>query len=202
MAWLDEILPAERRLPLIFGLIVDMGRLGGYEPRVRLVELRLIDVALDAEELAALGDERAVLVIDRFQIALDPGDEIHGIDRLRVAGQLEIERHRLLQGLRDDDLLAGRRDVGVSRVAAGESERANRDKNALNRISAAVGGGTKLLLGHVLADPSSQCSLRRPGSGHRDNASRPTGSYNASSASSRKTERCVPDARNVIRNDR
>ena len=40
-----------------------------------LIELRLIDVALDAEKLRSLRDRGAVLVIDRFQIALDTRDQ-------------------------------------------------------------------------------------------------------------------------------
>ena len=59
-----EILPGERRLPVIFGLVVLLGRLVGGERRLLLVNLRLIDVALDAEQLGALLDRRAVDVID------------------------------------------------------------------------------------------------------------------------------------------
>ena len=55
--------------PLEHGLIM-------RQLRHRLVELRLIDVALDAEELRSLRDCGAVLIIDGFQIALDARDQI------------------------------------------------------------------------------------------------------------------------------
>ena len=71
-----EVLLGERRLPLIFRLVIGLGRLIGGERRLRLIELRLIDVALDAEELRSFRDGGAVLVVDRFEIALDARDEI------------------------------------------------------------------------------------------------------------------------------
>ena len=57
---------AERCLALIFGLVVGLRRLVGGERRLGLVELRLILVALDAEELRSLRDRGAVVIIDRF----------------------------------------------------------------------------------------------------------------------------------------
>ena len=65
-------------LRVIFDLRVFEHRLVGGERRLRLIELRLIDVALDAEELRSFRDRGAVLVVDRFEIALDARDEIDG----------------------------------------------------------------------------------------------------------------------------
>ena len=78
-----EILPGERRLPLIFRLVVGLRRLIGGERRLGLIELGLIDVAFDAEQLGSLGDGGAVRIVDRFEVALHACYEIDGVDRLR-----------------------------------------------------------------------------------------------------------------------
>jgi len=57
--------------------------------RFGLIERRLIDVALDAEKLRSLLDRGAILIIDRFQIALDARDQIRGSERRSVARQVE-----------------------------------------------------------------------------------------------------------------
>ena len=104
-----------------------------------LIELRLIDVTLDAEQLRSLRDRGAILIIDRFQIALNARDEIHGLERRGVAGQLEVQGHRLLQGLRDDDFRRRRRDVRVFGAAARESKRGNRRQDGQTRATAFAG---------------------------------------------------------------
>jgi hypothetical protein len=43
------------------------------------IELRLIDIALDAEKLRPLLDRGAIAVIDRFQVALDARDQLYGV---------------------------------------------------------------------------------------------------------------------------
>ena len=53
-----EIVSAERRLALIFRAVVVLSRQIGGEGRLRLIELLLIDVALDAEQLRSLGHRR------------------------------------------------------------------------------------------------------------------------------------------------
>jgi len=104
-------------LPLCeHGLVVLQLRFG-------LIELRLIDVAFDTEELRSLRDRGAILIIDRFQIALDARDQSHRPKRCGVAGEVEIHSHRLLDGLRDNNFRRRRREIGVFRAAAHESQR-------------------------------------------------------------------------------
>ncbi len=123
-----EVLPAERRLPVVFGLVVGLLGFGVGERRLRLVELRLVLVALDAEELRSLGDDRPVLVVDRVQIALHARDEIDRIEGGGVAGELKVERGRLLDRLRHDDFRRRRRNVGVLGVAGRKGERSRDER--------------------------------------------------------------------------
>jgi hypothetical protein len=58
--------------------------------RFGLIERRLIDVALDAEQRCSLLDCGAVLIIDGFQITLDARDQIRGSKRRSVASQVQI----------------------------------------------------------------------------------------------------------------
>ena len=90
-----------------------------------LIDLRLIKIALDAEELRSLGDRGAVLVIDRFQKTLNAGDQIHAPEGRSIAGQLEIQGHWLLHGLCDRDFWRWRLDESVSRAAACHSNTSN-----------------------------------------------------------------------------
>ena len=160
-----EIVPAERRLALIFRSVVVLPRLIGGERRLRLIELLLIVVALDAEQLRSFRYRCAVLIIDRFKIALDARDKIHLLERRGVARQLEIQRHRLLQRLRDDDLWRRGRDVRVSGgVAAREGERGNRSKggnrskDGLAEASAFAGREERQLNEHAGAVPRERCN--------------------------------------------
>ena len=113
-----EVVLAERRLPPIFGLVVFLRRLVGGERRLLLVDLRLIDVALDAKQLRALLDHGAVDVIDRGEKALHARDEVDGGERGGIPGQLEVLGHRLLERLRHLHLGWRRRDIGVPRTVA------------------------------------------------------------------------------------
>ena len=65
VAWLAKSCFAQLRLTSVFGLVVGERRLVGGKRRVRLIELRLIGVALDAEQLVALLDRGAVDIVDR-----------------------------------------------------------------------------------------------------------------------------------------
>ena len=166
-----EILPGERRLSLIFGLVVFLRRLVGGERGVRLIELLLVGVALDAEELGSFFHFRAVDIVDRFQKALDARHEIDGGERLRVAGELEIVGDRFLDGLRHDDLRRRRRDIGVAGIAARERDRAHRNDSRPNREPARIVQRTKLLHERTGADPESVATTMIPPT-HRRTASR------------------------------
>ncbi len=61
------------------------------------LELELIGLRLDREQLGALLDEGAVLIVDRLQEALHPRDEVDALDRRGVAGGLDVARHGALQ---------------------------------------------------------------------------------------------------------
>ena len=67
----------------------------------------------------------AVFIVDRFEIPLNARDEVDGVERLSIAGQLEIEGHRPLHRLRHLHLGRRRRDIGVLAVAACERDRAH-----------------------------------------------------------------------------
>ena len=80
-----EVAFAERRLSLIFGLVVFLRRFVRGERRLLLVDLRLIDVALDAKQLRALLDHGAVDVVDRGEEALHARDKVDGGERRRYS---------------------------------------------------------------------------------------------------------------------
>ena len=113
VAWLAKSCWASVACRSIFGLVVFLRRLVGGERRLLLVDLRLIDVALDAEQLRALLDHGAVDVVDRGEKALHARDKVDGGESRGVAGQLEILGHRLLERLGHDHLGRRRRHIGV-----------------------------------------------------------------------------------------
>ena len=139
-----EVLPAERRLTIVLGLIVGLLRLRVGERRFRLFELRLVLITLDAEELRPFLGRRAVLVVDRAEVTLHPRHQIDGIERRRVAGEFEVERDRALDRLRHHDLRRRRRHVGVLRIAGGEREPGLDEQKRLRGATSHTGRETGL----------------------------------------------------------
>src|SRR3984957_19905623 len=152
-----EILFPQLRLAPVFGLVVSEGRLIGRERRIRLVELSLVLVAFDAKELVACLDRGAVGIVDVRKESLHARDEIDRIEGRSVAGQVEIERHRLLQRLRNRDLWRRRRRVGVLRTIAGrQRDRGGDEASGAKDAPAHFGRGTKFLRQHASADPRNE----------------------------------------------
>ena len=127
------ILLEKLRLLVIFPSVIDLRRLVGGERRLRLIELRLILVLFDAEQLGSFRYRCAVHVIDRFQIALDARDQSHGVERRGVAGQIDIQSHRLLNRLRHGHFGRRRRHIGVLRRVAGRQHETTDHENNSTR---------------------------------------------------------------------
>jgi hypothetical protein len=117
-----ELALTERRLARVLGLRVALLSLVGGERRLRLRELGLIGVALDDEEHRALLHQAPVLIIDLLEVALNACFEIDRVERLGVAGELDVTRHRPPHRLSDHDLRRGRRNVGVLVLAGRKGE--------------------------------------------------------------------------------
>ena len=126
-----KIVLGQGRLPLVLGVVVGEFRLVRGERRLLLVKLGLVNVALDAEQQVALLHLGAVRIVDRYEKALDPGDEIHRIDGRSVSGELEIEGRRLLDRLGDHHFRRRRRNIGVFGVAGRKRQCARCEQNGL-----------------------------------------------------------------------
>ena len=124
---------AELAIVLVGGL--RHGRLGRLGLGLGLFQLGLIRSRLDDEQDVALLHQGAVFVIDLLQEAFDTRLEVDGVDRHRVAGQLQIGRDRLLERRGHADLRRRRGRVGVFLLAGGEREQAeSKERRSENDI--------------------------------------------------------------------
>ena len=76
LAWVEICRENERLLTIELICEFSNCALAPSERRLRLIHLQLVGFRLDDEELRALLDRRAVLVIDFLKEALHPGDKI------------------------------------------------------------------------------------------------------------------------------
>lgn len=101
--------------------LLERGLRAGFG-RLRLIELELVGLGLDREQLGALLDEGAVLIVDRLQEALHPCHQIDALDRRGIAGGLDIARDRALHGYGDVHLGRRRCHEAVLVLAARERD--------------------------------------------------------------------------------
>ena len=87
-----RVLLDQRRIAAELGLGIEQRGLLQLHLRLRLLQLILVLVLLDREQKIALLDERAVLVMDLVEIALDARDQLDRVDRSGIAGDLERSR--------------------------------------------------------------------------------------------------------------
>ena len=85
-----------------------------------LGQLVLIGILLNQEEQPAFFYHVAILKKDFFQKALDPGPELHRINRLRVAGKFQVVRYFLAHRLDYRNLGRRRRGIDIP-VTAGRN---------------------------------------------------------------------------------
>src|SRR5262249_32805664 len=127
-------------------------RLGSSHGRFCLIELCLVGILLDDEEDGVLLYQSPVLITDLIQKALHAGLKIDLVEGLRIACQLDIAGHRLLQRLLDDHLWRRWWSVEVLFFAGGQREKcraAGGDARGCSRASArhrvrCAGTGTRL----------------------------------------------------------
>ena len=124
-----ELLLPQRRLAAVFDLGVGLRSLVGFERGLGLIELRLIGVLLDDEQQIALFDRGPVDIFDLFEKALHARFELDLVERLGVAGELDVKRHVLLQRLRDHDLGRRRRNIGILLAASRQNRQRDAEKS-------------------------------------------------------------------------
>jgi len=112
------LLPHAMRELAALGL--DQLRLVGCEVTLGLLDLGDVGRGIDLEQQIALLDDGAILIADLDEKALDAGDEVDGVESLRIAGLLGEGNQRLLERHRYRDVGRRRRDELVLRLAAGQ----------------------------------------------------------------------------------
>ncbi len=118
-----RVLLDQGRVARELGLGIDQRGLRGQNLGMRLLQLLLIGVLLHREQQIALFDERAVLVMQLFEIALDPGDELDRVDRRGVAGDHDIVGDRLQPRQHHRNRRALRRGLRRRQAAVGRPRR-------------------------------------------------------------------------------
>jgi hypothetical protein len=116
------VLLGEALLALVLGSRLGEGCLLLLDRGLGELHVGLVWLGLDHEQKVAFLHDRAVLEVDRPEIAADSGDQVDGVARLRIAGQLDGVGHGFLHGLADRHARRRRRNVGVLLAAAGEQQ--------------------------------------------------------------------------------
>ena len=98
-------------------------RLGRQQLGLGLLELGLIRVLLDDKQNLPFVDDIAFLEQDLLEIPLDPRTQLHGVKRLRVAGEFEVACHLTRPRMTDRHLGRRRRLIGIrAGIATGETQ--------------------------------------------------------------------------------
>ena len=113
-----------RQIRLALQLRLGIGPLGlqRLQLRLGLGQLGLVGRLLDDKECLALLDGGAVHVVDIGQEAFDPGLEIDLVHRHRIAGVVDIGRHRDVERLGDPHRRRRRGNIGVFFLLAGHQQ--------------------------------------------------------------------------------